>query len=254
MESDNMEMKEKIINVLAEDGKFTDYLRVVRDTRDVTDFSEFLDQFVGVNYYKLDWTIGGALSKCFGDNYSHFYKTSNKTVLSCFNYTKGIPESDIKKSKILRLRSSELEFDYSKDVQVGVLDLSYSKVHINNINFAGKILFEDNAECIIDNLCDKYTEGKTFFELTGDNNKLTIESKRVIINSVKMVIILNGQRNKVDIDLSSVLGEVNVEIQVESCSKDNVVHLTVPDPDYVFVNRVPFSKCDNLIIVNDEQR
>lgn len=249
-----MEMKEKIINVLAEDEKFTDYLRVVRDTRDVRDFSEFLDQFVGVNYYKLDWTRGGALSKCFGDNYSYFYKTSNKTALSCFNYTEAIPGCDIKKSKILRLRGSELKLDYSKDIQVRVLDLSYSKVHIDNINFAGKILFEDNAECIVDNLCDKYTEGKTFFELTGDNNKLKIESRRVIINSAKMVIILNGQGNKVDISLPNVLGEVNIEIQAESCSKDNVVHLTVPDPDYVFVNRVPFSKCENLIIVNDEKR
>ena len=91
-----------------------------------------------------------------------------------------------------------------------------------------------------------------FFEFIGGGNVLKVNSNCKIENEKGMVIILNGQGNKVDINLSS--GIKTIEVQVENNSKDNIVHLTVPDPDDVFIIKPPFSKNSNKIIVNDQER
>ena len=91
-----------------------------------------------------------------------------------------------------------------------------------------------------------------FFEFIGGGNKLKVKSNCKIFNKRDIVIILNGQGNKVDINLSS--GIKTIEVQVENNSKDNIVHLNVPDPDDVFIIKTPFSKNRNKIIVNDQER
>ena len=250
MESDKV--KEKIIEALAEDDDLNEYVEIVRNVKGVEDFGDFLERLIGLSYYKLNWARGGHLSSCFKENYSYLNRNPNDPVAYFFNYSRDIPEALVKEGGIMRVRASDLKFNYDAATQVKYLDMSYSELQTNNINLSEKYLFEDEAECIIENECKYLYHNKLFFEFIGGGNKLKVKSNCKIFNKRDIVIILNGQGNKVDINLSS--GIKTIEVQVENNSKDNIVHLNVPDQDDVFIIKTPFSKNRNKIIVNDQER
>lgn len=250
MESDKV--KEKIIEALAEDDDLNGYVEIVRNVKGVEDFGDFLERLIGLSYYKLNWARGGHLSSCFKENYSYLNRNPNDPVAYFFNYSRDIPEAIVKESGVVRVRASDLKFNYDQEIYFKWLDMSYSKLRINNLNLAEKFLLEDKTECVIENDFERIYHSKIFFEFIGSGNVLKVKSNCKIENEKGMVIILNGQGNMVDINLSS--GVRNVEVQVENNSKDNIVHLTVPDPDDVFIIKPPFSKNSNKIIVNDQER
>lgn len=250
MELDSL--TEKVIEALTEDDNLSGYVEIVRNVKGVKDFEDFLERLIGLSYNKLDWTRGGHLSSCFKGNYSFINGSRMKPIAYFFNYNKEIPEAILKESSVVRVRASDLKFNYDQEIYFKWLDMSYSKLRINNLNLAEKFLLEDKTECVIENDFERIYHSKIFFEFIGSGNVLKVKSNCKIENEKGMVIILNGQGNMVDINLSS--GVRNVEVQVENNSKDNIVHLTVPDPDDVFIIKPPFSKNSNKIIVNDEQR
>lgn len=250
MESDKL--KEKIIEALAEDDGLDEYVEIVRNVKSVEDFGDFLERLIGLSYYKLNWARGGHLSSCFKENYSFINRSRMKPIAYFFNYNKEIPEDILKESGVVRVRASDLKFNYDQEIYFKWLDMSYSKLRINNLNLAEKFLLEDKTECVIENDFERIYHSKIFFEFIGSGNRLKVESNCKIFNKRDIVIILNGQGNKVDINLSS--GIKTIEVQVENNSKDNIVHLNVPDPDDVFIIKTPFSKNRNKIIVNDQER
>lgn len=243
---------EKVIEALTEDDNLSGYVEIIRNVKGVKDFGDFLERLIGLSYNKLDWTRGGHLSSCFKENYSFINRSRMKPITYFFNYNKEIPEAILKESGVVRVRASDLKFNYDQEIYFKWLDMSYSKLRINNLNLAEKFLLEDKTEGIIENDFERIYHSKIFFEFIGSGNVLKVKSNCKIENEKGMAIILNGQGNMVDINLSS--GVRNVEVQVENNSKDNIVHLTVPDPDDVFIIKPPFSKNSNKIIVNDQER
>lgn len=110
MELDSL--TEKVIEALTEDDNLSGYVEIVRNVKGVKDFGDFLERLIGLSYNKLDWTRGGHLSSCFKENYSFINRPRIKPIAYFFNYNKEIPEAILKESGIVRVRASDLKFNY----------------------------------------------------------------------------------------------------------------------------------------------
>ena len=122
----------------------------------------------------LDWSIGSEASECFEENeiirspdsplYTGYHRDTSREVVRFVNYRGEFKDSVLKtRDKALEFRASDLKFNYDEEIYFKWLDMSYSKLRINNLNLAEKFILEDKTECIIENDFECIYHSKIFF-------------------------------------------------------------------------------------------